>query len=261
MRSWRWRATWSTRSGSGSRLPRRRRSVAGGSRRGRRGEARGIRRAAHRRPARCSTPRASSSTRTSGARGVAGGGDRGRRRAAAGTLFLELDRATGRRGRRFRAAEDEVVALTGAEDALVTNNNAAAVALAVGLAGRGAASRCRAASSSRSAAASGSRRSSAAPARGSSRWGRRIGLAWPTSRRSLADGRATARPAGPPIELRASTGFVEAPDPAELAAVAHRARRDRRRRPRVAGRCSTPRGSGWRTSRCRASASRRAPTS
>jgi L-seryl-tRNA(Ser) seleniumtransferase len=52
-------------------------------------------------------------------------------------LLLELDRGTGRRGSRFRAAEEALVALTGAEDALVTNNNAAAVSLAVGLAGRG----------------------------------------------------------------------------------------------------------------------------
>jgi L-seryl-tRNA(Ser) seleniumtransferase len=58
-------------------------------------------------------------------------------RAAAAPAMLELDAETGRRGRRFRAVEDEVVALTGAEDALVTNNNAMAVALAVGLAGRG----------------------------------------------------------------------------------------------------------------------------
>jgi L-seryl-tRNA(Ser) seleniumtransferase len=57
--------------------------------------------------------------------------------AAAGTLFLELDRATGRRGRRYREAEDHLVAITGAEDALVVTNNAAALALAVGLAGRG----------------------------------------------------------------------------------------------------------------------------
>jgi len=57
--------------------------------------------------------------------------------AAHNYLLLELDRDTGRRGRRFRDAEDALVALTGAEDALVTNNNAAAVALAVGLAGRG----------------------------------------------------------------------------------------------------------------------------
>ncbi len=59
------------------------------------------------------------------------------RRAAAGYSFLELDRASGRRGRRYRVAEDHLIALTGAEDALVTTNNAAAVALAVGLAGRG----------------------------------------------------------------------------------------------------------------------------
>jgi len=57
--------------------------------------------------------------------------------AAEGTLFLELDRATGRRGRRYREAEGHLIALTGAEDALIVNNNAAAVAIAVGLAGRG----------------------------------------------------------------------------------------------------------------------------
>jgi L-seryl-tRNA(Ser) seleniumtransferase len=57
--------------------------------------------------------------------------------AARDYLLLELDRESGRRGARFRDAEDHLVALTGAEDALITNNNAAAVALAVGLAGRG----------------------------------------------------------------------------------------------------------------------------
>jgi len=51
-------------------------------------------------------------------------------------LLLELDRETGRRGARARIAEDHLVALTGADDALVTNNNAAALALAVGLVGR-----------------------------------------------------------------------------------------------------------------------------
>lgn len=59
------------------------------------------------------------------------------RAAAAGPLLLELDPASGRRGHRYRGAEDALIALTGAEDALVTNNNAAAIALAVGLAGRG----------------------------------------------------------------------------------------------------------------------------
>jgi len=59
------------------------------------------------------------------------------RLAAAGTILLELDRVTGRRGPRFGAAGKHLVALTGAEDALVVTNNAAAIALAVGLAGRG----------------------------------------------------------------------------------------------------------------------------
>ncbi|HYN69748.1 MAG TPA: L-seryl-tRNA(Sec) selenium transferase [Candidatus Eisenbacteria bacterium] len=58
-------------------------------------------------------------------------------RAAARPSLLELDRTTGARGRRFRIAEEHVIALTGAGDALFANNNAAAVALAVGLAGRG----------------------------------------------------------------------------------------------------------------------------
>ena len=58
-------------------------------------------------------------------------------RAAASPSFLELDRSSGRRGSRDRLAEEHLIALTGSEDALVTNNNAAALALAVGLAGRG----------------------------------------------------------------------------------------------------------------------------
>ena len=59
------------------------------------------------------------------------------RAAAAEPLLLEMDRSSGRRGARYRAAEEHLIALTGAEDALITNNNAAALALAVGLAGRG----------------------------------------------------------------------------------------------------------------------------
>jgi L-seryl-tRNA(Ser) seleniumtransferase len=57
-------------------------------------------------------------------------------RAARGQVLLEMDRRSGRRGARYRAAEELLIALTGAQDALVTNNNAAALALAVGLAGR-----------------------------------------------------------------------------------------------------------------------------
>lgn len=56
---------------------------------------------------------------------------------AAGWGMLEIDPGTGRRGRRFHLAEDHLVALTGAEAAMVLNNNAAAVAIAVGLAGVG----------------------------------------------------------------------------------------------------------------------------
>jgi L-seryl-tRNA(Ser) seleniumtransferase len=52
-------------------------------------------------------------------------------------LLLEMDRATGRRSQRYRLAEEHLIALTGGDDALVTNNNAAAMVLAVGLAGRG----------------------------------------------------------------------------------------------------------------------------
>jgi L-seryl-tRNA(Ser) seleniumtransferase len=59
------------------------------------------------------------------------------RRAVEGPILLELDRTTGRRGARYRAAEEHLLALTGAEDALVVTNNAAAIALGVGLAGRG----------------------------------------------------------------------------------------------------------------------------
>jgi L-seryl-tRNA(Ser) seleniumtransferase len=56
--------------------------------------------------------------------------------AASGYVLLEIDSESGRRGRRLRLAEEHLIALTGAEDALVTNNNAAALALAVGLIGR-----------------------------------------------------------------------------------------------------------------------------
>src|SRR5688572_5271056 len=39
-------------------------------------------------------------------------------------MLLEIDRETGRRGARFRLPEEHLIALTGAEDAMVTNNNA-----------------------------------------------------------------------------------------------------------------------------------------
>ena len=52
-------------------------------------------------------------------------------RAATHTTDLEVDRETGRRGRRTSRAEFLLTALTGAEDALVVNNNAAALLLGV----------------------------------------------------------------------------------------------------------------------------------
>jgi L-seryl-tRNA(Ser) seleniumtransferase len=58
-------------------------------------------------------------------------------RAARGYSDLEVDRETGSRGRRTSRAESLLVALTGAEDALVVNNNASALLLALsGLAAR-----------------------------------------------------------------------------------------------------------------------------
>ena len=124
-------------------------------------------------------------------------------------------------GARFRAAEDALVELTGAEDALVTNNNAAAVALAVGLAGPRRRRRVAGASSSRSAAASASPRSSGGPARGSSRSERRTGRAPPTSKRRLPKV-APASCSGSTRRTSRQSGFVEAPDAREVAELAHR---------------------------------------
>jgi L-seryl-tRNA(Ser) seleniumtransferase len=57
--------------------------------------------------------------------------------AAAGYTDLEIDRTTGRRGRRSTRAEMLLTALTGAEDALVVNNGAAGVLLALAALARG----------------------------------------------------------------------------------------------------------------------------
>jgi L-seryl-tRNA(Ser) seleniumtransferase len=140
--------------------------------------------------------------------------------AAAAPSLLELDRETGRRGRRFSAVEDEVIALTGAEDALVVNNNAAAVALAVGLAGRGGV----AVSRGELVEIGGGVRIPDVIRRA----GARLVEVGTTNRTRVADFESALDAGRTKVVLRvhpsnfAQTGFVEAPDPVALAAAAHR---------------------------------------
>jgi L-seryl-tRNA(Ser) seleniumtransferase len=140
--------------------------------------------------------------------------------AAGAYLLLELDRETGRRGARFRQAEEHLIALTGAEDALVTNNNAAALALAVGLAGRG---RGVAVSRGELVEIGGGvripeivRRAGARLVEvGTTNRTRAADFAGP-----LADGRASVVVRVHPSNFR-QEGFTEAPDAAAVAALAH----------------------------------------
>ena len=140
--------------------------------------------------------------------------------AAAGTLFLELDRATGRRGRRYREAEDHLVALTGAEDALIVTNNAAAVALAVGLAGRGGV----AVSRGELVEIGGGVRIPEIVRRA----GAKLVEVGTTNRTRAADFEAVLADGRARLVLRvhpsnfAQSGFVEAPDAPALAEAAHR---------------------------------------
>ena len=133
--------------------------------------------------------------------------------------MLELDPETGRRGRRFSAVEEEVVALTGAEAALVTNNNAGAVALAVGLAGRGGV----AVSRGELVEIGGGVRIPEIVRRA----GARLVEVGTTNCTRVADFEAVLADGRAKLVLRvhpsnfAQTGFVEAPDPAGLAAAAH----------------------------------------
>jgi L-seryl-tRNA(Ser) seleniumtransferase len=140
-------------------------------------------------------------------------------RAAEAYSLLEFDRAAGRRGPRFRAVEDHLIALTGAEDALVTVNNAAALVLAVGLAAK----------------------KGVAVSRGElveigggvripeivRRTGARLIEVGTTNRTRasdfeapLADGRATVVLRVHPSNF-AQTGFVETPQPVEVTELAH----------------------------------------
>ena len=147
--------------------------------------------------------------------------------AAQGTSLLEMDRETGRRGPRFRAVEAHLIALTRAEDALVTNNNAAAVALALAAAVAG--------------TATAGRGKGVAVARGElveigggvripeiiRRAGLRLVEVGTTNRTRIADYREALEAGAARVVLRVHPsnfrmeGFVEAPDPSELAAMAH----------------------------------------
>ena len=141
-------------------------------------------------------------------------------RAASQPSMLELDPETGRRGQRFSAVEEEVIALIGAEAALVTNNNAAAVALAVGLAGRGGV----AVSRGELVEIGGGVRIPEIVRRA----GARLVEVGTTNRTRVADFEEALAAGTAKLVLRVhpsnfvQSGFVEAPDPAELAVAAHR---------------------------------------
>lgn len=145
------------------------------------------------------------------------------RRAAGSSMFLEMDLATGRRGARFRAAEEHLIALTGAEDACIVTNNAAAIAIAVGLAGRGGAV---AVSRGELVEIGGGVRIPEILRRAHVR----LVEVGTTNRTRPSDFEAVL--ADPLARIHAilrvhpsnfvQLGFVEAPDPGELAALAHR---------------------------------------
>jgi len=142
-------------------------------------------------------------------------------REASGNLLLELDRSTGRRGSRFRLAEEHLIELTGAEDALVTNNNAAALALAVALAGRG---RGVAVSRGELVEIGGGVRIPEIVRRA----GARLVEVGTTNRTRVADYEPPLATGAARIVLRvhpsnfSQTGFTEVPDAAALAGLAHR---------------------------------------
>jgi L-seryl-tRNA(Ser) seleniumtransferase len=135
-------------------------------------------------------------------------------------LLLELERETGRRGARVRTAEEHLIALTGGEDAFVTNNNAAAVALAVGLAGRGGI----VVSRGELVEIGGGVRIPEIIRRA----GAKLIEVGTTNRTRAADFEAPLAEGRAKAVLRVHpsnftmVGFTEAPDPTEVAAIAHR---------------------------------------
>ena len=139
--------------------------------------------------------------------------------AAREPLFLELDRETGRRGHRYRAAEEHLVAITGAQDALVVNNCAAALVLAVGLAGR----RGVLVGRGELIEIGGGVRIPEIVRRA----GARVVEVGTTNRTRVADYEGPLGEGRAALVLRvhrsnfSMAGFVESPDPAELAALAH----------------------------------------
>ena len=141
--------------------------------------------------------------------------------AARHYLLLEIDRASGRRGARMRLAEEHLIALTGGEDALVTNNNAAALGLAVALAGRG---RGVVVSRGELVEIGGGVRIPDIVRRA----GARLIEVGTTNRTRVADFEPPLADGSAAIVLRVhpsnfrQEGFVEAPDPAALAELAHR---------------------------------------
>jgi L-seryl-tRNA(Ser) seleniumtransferase len=141
--------------------------------------------------------------------------------AASGYGYLELDEVTGRRGPRFPAAEEALRAVTGGEAGLVVTNNAAALLLAVGLAGRRGAVLV---SRGELVEIGGGVRIPEVVARA----GARLIEVGTTNRTRAADFEAPLADGRAKVVLRvhpsnfAITGFTETADLAEVAAVAHR---------------------------------------